>query len=64
MFDKADPTVVLWDGVVSLKRFPLFTEHANGLWIHSEQIGIPRDQWAAWFFNGHTARLVSAKEDE
>lgn len=48
---------VAWDGVIELKQVNLFTEHANGLWIHADQIGISREVWANYFFNNFPAQL-------
>ncbi len=60
IFDKDDPTKVVWQGVIKLKQHPLFTEHANGLWIHTDQEGVDRATWSKWFFGGHTAELIPA----
>ncbi|MEK6968972.1 MAG: hypothetical protein AABW48_00935 [Nanoarchaeota archaeon] len=51
----------LWSGVINLKQYDLFTEHASGLWIHADQIGIEREVWAEYFFKNSPARLISAK---
>jgi len=32
---------IVWDGVIELKPFQLFTEHVNGVWIHADQNGFP-----------------------
>lgn len=53
-----DPEIdVEWEGEVKLNDVPLFTEHANGMWIHADQEGVDRDQWAQWFFEDRPARL-------
>ncbi|MDP3640512.1 MAG: hypothetical protein Q8R53_04930 [Nanoarchaeota archaeon] len=47
-----------WSGVINLKRYDLFTEHASGMWIHADQIGIERDVWAEYFFEKYPAKLI------
>ena len=54
----------VWSGEVNLKQHSLFTEHASGLWIHADQIGIERDVWSEYFFNEYRARLIPAKGHE
>lgn len=49
---------ILWQGYVRLRHYPLFTEAASGMWIHSDQRGLPRERWALWFFKGLSARLI------
>ena len=60
IFDKADPTKVVWQGVIALRQLGLFTDHAKGMWIHADQDGIDRDTWATWFFNENPAELTPA----
>lgn len=45
----ADRERTLWKGEIELIRHPLFTEDAMGLWIHADQAGTPRDEWATYF---------------
>lgn len=52
---------IVWDGVVELLQHQLFSEHANGLWIHANQKGIPRDEWSTYFFNNYPAELAKMK---
>jgi hypothetical protein len=52
---------IVWAGRIHLKHYPVFTEHASGLWIHADQIGIERDIWAEYFFKEYPARLVPRK---
>ena len=54
----------VWSGIINLKQYDLFTEHASGLWIHVDQIGIKRDVWAEYFFKEYPAELVPAKNHE
>lgn len=61
IFDKDDPKKVVWDGKISLRQFGLFTEDAQGMWIHAEQKGIDRETWSNWFFKEYPARLTTAK---
>ena len=57
IFSKENPAEELWSGVISLIRYDVFREHARGFWIHADQIGIPREQWALWFLNEHPGTL-------
>jgi hypothetical protein len=50
IFDKDEPSQVIWSGTIQLQRHDLFTEHASGMWIHADQEGIDRKVWASWFF--------------
>ncbi|MBR9683493.1 hypothetical protein GOV03_03045 [Candidatus Woesearchaeota archaeon] len=54
----------VWSGVINLKHHPLFTEDAFGLWIHADQIGIDRETWAEYFFEGYPATLIPSKKTE
>ena len=45
-----DGETLRWSGEISLIRHPLFTESAGGLWIHADQAGVNRDEWAGLFF--------------
>lgn len=56
--ERAD-SEVLWEGEIDLRRFDLFTEDARGMWIHAEQTGEDRDEWADLFFgDGRPAKLT------
>ncbi len=58
VFDPKDTEVVIWEGIVSLELYALFTETVDDLWIHADQIGIDREVWAQWFFDQCPAKLV------
>lgn len=58
IFDPEDLESVVWDGDIHFKQHPLFTEHASGMWIHADQIGIDREKWAQFFFQGYPAVLM------
>lgn len=58
ILDPQDATRVLWNGYIRLRHYPLFTEDANGMWIHTDQTTVKREQWAAWFQQPHPARLI------
>lgn len=45
-------------GFIRLRHYPLFTESANGMWIHADQRGVPRERWAEMFFAGQPATLI------
>jgi len=62
IFGKADPSMVVWSGIITLKRHDLFTEDARGMWIHADQSGIDRETWAAWFFAENPAELRKAEQ--
>jgi hypothetical protein len=53
-----DDGQVAWSGYIRLRHYPLFTEAANGMWIHADQRGIERDVWAQFFFDGAQASLI------
>ena len=62
IYDKKNPSKVVWSGLINLKHLPLFSEDAYGMWIHADQIGIARKKWAKWFIYEYPATLVPAKE--
>lgn len=53
---------VAFDGEIKLVTYSLFTEDAFGMWIHADQEGVAREQWAKWFMRRYWADLV--KKDE
>jgi len=62
IYDKADPAKVVWSGTIRLRQHPLFTGSARGLWIHADQEGVDREQWAEWFFKEYPATLRPAPD--
>jgi len=40
---------VIWNGEIKLTEYPVFTEEACGMWIHSDQQGVDRETWAKYF---------------
>lgn len=60
VFDKEHPERIVWEGVVSLRPYPVFTEEVFGLWIRDDQEGVEREFWARLFFEGYPAELVLA----
>lgn len=50
---------IVWSGDVSLKKFPVFSQDAFGLWIHADQVGVDRETWAKWFFEEYPAELIT-----
>jgi hypothetical protein len=52
-----DGEAVEWAGVIDLIQHPLFTEDANGMWIHADQRGVARSRWAEWFFDERPCAL-------
>ncbi len=51
----------VWSGTIELQHYPVFTEHAEGLWIHADQKGMDRLSWARFFFEEYPARLQPAR---
>lgn len=58
IYDLDEPEKSVWEGIIQLVHFPLFTEAVFGWWIHSEQQGVSRKSWANWFMDGYPARLT------
>jgi hypothetical protein len=50
---------VAWEGDVDLQQHELFTEDADGMWIHADQRGEDRDTWSTMFFEEWPAELTS-----
>jgi hypothetical protein len=40
IYDNEQSDKVVWEGIVSLIEYPLFTEEVDGWWIHSDQVGV------------------------
>lgn len=57
IYDPVDKQKLVWEGEINLDKHPLFTEDASGMWIHADQHGMDRDEWAALFFEEHPAVL-------
>ena len=53
-----DKSEIVWEGDINLKEYPLFIEHADGLWIHNDQIGIDRELWSSFFFKNLPSKLI------
>lgn len=64
IYSKEDPNEIVWSGTIKLKRHPIFTEDADGMWIHADQEGIDRETWANWFFGEHPAKLIKADKPQ
>lgn len=54
---KEDSQMYVWNGTIDLIEHPVFTQEAHGLWIHSDQRDVNRNQWARWFLDGLPAEL-------
>lgn len=48
---------IVWQGIINLKKNPVFKENANGAWIHTDQIDSSREEWARYFFDSFPAEL-------
>jgi len=59
VYDPDDPKSVVWDGVIKLKHYELFTQDAHGFWIHADQEGQDRETWAEMFLKGYPCKLVT-----
>lgn len=57
VLDPKDPEKELWTGEIKLIHHPLFSEDAGGMWIHADQEGFPREEWAKMFFMEFPCRL-------
>lgn len=57
-----DDRRLVWEGDIQLNKHPLFTEDASGLWIHADQVGVDREDWAQPFFQGWPCELEPNKE--
>ncbi len=60
IYSKDNPQEAVWEGVISLRYYPVFIEEASGFWIHSDQEGVDRETWARWFFDEYPAKLIPA----
>lgn len=58
IYDRENSEEIIWEGEIDLIEFPVFSEHVFGLWIHAEQKGIDREEWAEWFFEKYPAELI------
>lgn len=52
---------IIWTGTVSLRQYRAFTEDAEGMWIHADQIGVDRKKWARFFFDKLPCRLITRR---
>jgi hypothetical protein len=67
IYDKEDPTKVLWEGRIDLewernfRSYPMNPEHGQqevlGYWVHGLQRDVEPETWGRWFFNAHPAKL-------
>jgi hypothetical protein len=61
-----------WEGQIKLKQYPVFTETVGihdeganvnlGLWIHADQIGMSRHDWAYPFMKEYKGELTKHEE--
>jgi hypothetical protein len=66
IYDKNDPTKIVWQGTIKLKQYNCFTELTFGFWIHSDQVGVERETWARWFLGEgyHSASFIPFEKDK
>jgi hypothetical protein len=60
--------ILVWEGEIKLKQHPVFTESVDvhdessgvnlGLWIHADQIGMSRHDWAYPFMKEYKGELT------
>lgn len=55
---------VVWEGEINLIHHSIFTEDVGGLWIHADQFGVDRNEWASMFFNEMNCELVTNDNDD
>lgn len=53
---------IVWQGIIDLKKYAVFKEHANGAWIHADQKGNSREEWSRYFFDSFPAELQTNNE--
>ena len=59
IYEKSGANQIIWKGEIKLRQHPMFTESANGMWIHADQEGVDRKTWSQWFFNEYPAQFIS-----
>ncbi len=59
-----DGSTPKWKGAIELVQHPLFSEDAFGFWIHADQAGTNREEWAEMFFKELPATLVRTEAVE
>lgn len=64
IFSPDNKDKVVWEGKISLKEYDSFKEDAGGLWIHSDQEGIDRNEWFEFFKREYPAELTTRKLQE
>ncbi|HEY4520143.1 MAG TPA: hypothetical protein VJH33_03895 [Candidatus Paceibacterota bacterium] len=62
IFSPDNPTQVVWSGTIHLRQHSLFSEDAFGLWIHADQSGVTRNEWATYFLKEYPAELLPARK--
>lgn len=62
IYDKANPRVREWHGVIALEPLPFFAAHIHGLRLRVDQKGIERERWAKFFFEKYPAELTLGPE--
>jgi hypothetical protein len=61
IFDREDPSQVVWEGTIRLRQHEPFAESAFGYWIHADHEGVPREEWAKFFLGDtYSGELESA----
>ena len=57
IYSKDKPEEIVWEGTINLKEYDPFVEDVFGFWMHSDQIGEKREEWAERFFRDYPAEL-------
>jgi hypothetical protein len=57
VYDKNDPTKLIWEGIVELDKFTVFKDDYEGWWIHNQPKNMKLEEWAKWFLEEWPATL-------
>jgi len=61
IYSKDDPSVVVWQGIISLNPCHPVTDPLYRYLVSAEQAGVPKQRWAHWFLNQYPAALIPAE---
>ena len=58
IFNKENPKLVAWAGIISLKPRTSFETNVRGWRVHSTPINCDQEKWAEYFFEEYPAELI------
>lgn len=58
IFSKEVKGMVVWQGTIDLVEYDPFTQNTKGLWIHTDQKDVPREEWTKFFLDENPAELI------